>query len=118
VPEGRAELAWAATDDVVVVGIGPSFVRAVLDAGPGPSLAENARYQALIGQVGAENAGSFWLDITGIRELAEQFAAAESDELAEYEREFKPYLLPLDAMVSANRVDGDRDRGTFIVTVK
>ena len=118
VPEGRAEIAWATTDDVVVIGVGPSFVRAVLDAGPGPSLAENARYQALIGQVGAENAGSFWLDLTGIRELAEQFAAAEPDGLGEYEREYKPYLLPLDAIVSANRVDGDRDRGTFIVTVK
>jgi hypothetical protein len=118
VPEGRAELAWAVTDQVVVIGVGPSFVRAVLDAGPGASLAENARYQALIGQVGAENVGSFWFDITGVRELAEQFGAQEPDAMAEYERDYKPYLLPLDAIISANVRDGDRDRSTFIVTVK
>jgi len=118
VPEGRAEIAWAATDQVVVIGVGPSFVRAVLDAGSGSSLADNARYQALIGQVGADNSGSFWLDITGIRELAEQFAAGDSESLAQYEREIQPYVLPLDAMVSATRVDGERDRSNFIVTVK
>jgi Protein of unknown function (DUF3352) len=118
VPEGRAEIAWAATDEVVVIGVGPSFVRAVLDAGPGASLAENARYQALVNQVGPDNAGSFWLDVTGVRELAEQLATAEPDAMAQYEREVKPYLLPLDALVAANRVDGERDRSTFIVTVK
>jgi hypothetical protein len=112
------ELAWAVTDQVVVIGVGPSFVRAVLDAGPGPSLAENARYQALIGQVGTENVGSFWLDITGVRELAEQFGAAEPEAMAAYEQDAKPYLLPLDAIIAANVRDGDRDRSIFIVTVK
>jgi hypothetical protein len=118
VPEGRLEIAWAATDQVVVLGVGSSFVKAVLDAGAGASLADDARYQALVNQVGAENVGSFWLDVTAIRELVEQLASSEPDALAEYERDVKPYLVPLDAMVSANVVDGDRDRSTFIVTVK
>lgn len=117
-PEGRAELAWAVSDQVVVIGVGPSFVRAVLDAGPGPSLAEDGRYRAHLAQVTGENLGGAWIDITAIRELVETLGPADPDSFAAYERDVKPYLLPLDAAIGSNARDGDVDRSTFIVTVK
>ena len=47
------------------------FVKAVLDAGPGPSLADDARYQAAVGRVGAEHTGVAYVDIAGARTLIE-----------------------------------------------
>jgi len=117
-PDGRVELAWAATDEIVVIGIGASFVRAVLDAGNGPSLADDARYRAHLGQVGTENMGSAWIDISAIRELIETLATTDPEAFAAYERDFKPYLLPLDAYVQATVLDVPNDRSTIIVTVR
>jgi hypothetical protein len=117
-PEGRAELAWTVNDQVLVFGVGSSFVRAVLDAGPGPSLAEDARYKAHLSQVGSENLGEGWIDVSGIRELVEKLGALDAESFAAYERDVKPYLLPFDAAVAGNVRDGELDRSTFIVTVK
>jgi hypothetical protein len=117
-PEGRVEFAYASTDDLVVLGSGPSFVRAVLDAGSGASLADDARYQALIAKAGAENVGTTFVDLAAIRELIEKLAASAPDGLAAYERDVKPYLLPLDAVVVSTRLAGDVDRGVVLVTVK
>ncbi len=117
-PEGRLEIAYAATDDVVVIGMGSSFVRAVLDAGPGPSLADDSRYQGLLERVGTENLGSAYLDVTAARELAETLGATDPEGFAAYERDVKPYLVPLDALVQATVLDDGRDRSTLIITVK
>ncbi len=117
-PEGHVELAVASTESVVVLASSPSFARAVLDAGSGASLADDARYRDLMGRVGAENVGSSFLDLKAIRELLERLAAEEPEALAAYERDFKPYVLPLDAMVQATVRDGDRDRTTGLIVVK
>jgi hypothetical protein len=42
----KPELAFTFTDQVVVIGYGQSFVESVLDAGPGPSLADDAHFIA------------------------------------------------------------------------
>jgi hypothetical protein len=116
---GRLELAYATTDDLVVLGLGTSFVKAVLDAGPGASLADDARYKGLIDRVGAENAGAFFVDMRATREIFEQLATQMgSTDLATYEREIKPYLLPFDAFVMAPAIGGDLDRTKGIIVVK
>jgi hypothetical protein len=108
------ELAWAVADDVVVMGVGPQFVKDVLDARTGESLADQPRYTALIDAAGAENAGVLWLDIAGIRGMIEPLLPAEAT--AEYERDLKPYVEALDAFGGATVVGTDVDRVILYLT--
>jgi hypothetical protein len=119
-PGVKAEIAYAVTDQVVVIGYGASYVNAVLDAGPGPSLAEDARYKALLGRVGAENLGVSYLDVQGIRALVEPWAKSmvPADAWAQYEKEYRPYLEPLDAYISSSHSDGGLNRLPMAFTVK
>ena len=117
-PEGRIEVAYAITDQVVVIGANPGFVRAVLDTTPETSLARNDRYEALISRAGS-GAGSGFVDITAIREMVEgAMADADAAERAEYETNVKPFLVPIDALVASSSIQGDVGRSTVIVTVK
>jgi hypothetical protein len=118
VPEGeRVELAVAITDDVVVLSAGPGFARAVLDAGAGDSLADDARYQAQIGKVGGENTASMFVDLAAIRGIFERLAGETPGALDQYESDIKPYLLPLDAYVQATLREGELMRTISLVTV-
>ncbi len=119
-PGVKAELAYAVTNDVVVIGYGEAFVTSVLDAGPGPSLADDSRFTDLVKRAGEENIGLAFVDIRAIRELVEPLVKemAPADEWSFYEREIRPYLLPFDAIVSGARVDGDLNRLIQIVTAK
>jgi hypothetical protein len=117
--EGRLEVAYAATDDIVVIGLGDSFVKAVLDTKPGASLADDARYKSLIDRVGAQNIASGYLDITAIREMTEGFLRTASPAgFADYERDIQPYLLPLDAYIQSSTIDGGVDRSVGMLVVK
>jgi hypothetical protein len=117
-PGYKPEFAWAANKDVVVMGYGASFVNAVLDAGPGSSLADDARFKALLGRVGADNLGMGFIDIAAIRGLIEPLvqAQAPADAWAQYVKEIQPYLKPLDAVISSSRKDGANDRSTGALT--
>ena len=119
-PGLKAELAYAVSNDVVVIGYGESFVASVLDAGPGPSLADDARVGDLVKRAAEENIGLSYVDFTAIRDLVEPLAkeSAPADQWAFYEREIRPYLLPFDAFVSGARIDGDLDRLSQFITVK
>lgn len=117
-PEGNLEISYAATADVVVIGSGPNFVKAALDAGAGDSLADSARYRDLVARAGAEHTGVTFLDLAAIRTLAEGFLAqATAAERAEYETSVKPFLAPFDALV-VTTVVGDIDGQHVRITVK
>jgi uncharacterized protein DUF3352 len=115
----KPELAFTLTDQVVVVGYGQSFVESVLDAGPGPSLADDARVQSLVKRVGEENVGFTFVDVRRMRELFEKVAQgkATADKWSQYVKEYQPFLLPFDAMAASVRKDGDLNRGSGVVTV-
>jgi len=117
-PGYKAEFAWATKADVTVLGYGSNFVAAVLDAGPGNSLADDPRFKGLLGRVGADNMGVAFLDIAAIRALVEPLAQAQvpADKWTYYTTEIQPYLKPLDALISAIRKDGGLDRGTGAFT--
>ncbi len=118
VPAGRVELAYAVTDQVVVLGSGPGFVRSVLDTTPDTSLARTDRYEALISRVG-QGTGSGFVDVTAVRELIEgAMSNADPAERAEYETDIRPFLVPIDALIGSSAVAGDVSRSTVIVTVK
>jgi hypothetical protein len=118
-PTGSIELSYAATDEVVVIGSGPDFVKSVLDAGAGQSLADEARYSDLIGRVGKEHTGVTFVDIAAIRGILEgMMASAPADQKAEYDESIKPFLTPFDAFAAATSVSTELDTQRAIITVK
>ena len=119
-PGYKPEFAWATNADVTVMGYGRSFVAAVLDAGPGKSLADDSRFKGLLGSIGADNLGMAFFDIAAIRGLLEPLAQATvpGDQWANYVREIQPYLKPLDAVISNIRKDGGLDRSTGKLTAR
>jgi uncharacterized protein DUF3352 len=116
--EGRLEIAYATTDEVIVVGLGDSFVKAVLEPKPGQSLADQASYRTWIDQVGAQNVGSVYLAISSVREAFEGiFRTTQPASFADYVQNIQPYLLPLDAYVQSTVIDGKIDRTTGVLVV-
>jgi hypothetical protein len=62
-----------------------------------------------------------WIDITAIRQLLEKAATdnhADAAELAKYEKEIKPFLVPFDALFASGSVDGDLSHSVIYITVK
>jgi Protein of unknown function (DUF3352) len=118
-PDGHAEVAFVATDQVVVIGSSPDFVKHVLDAGAGASLADDARFQGLLARVDASHTALNFVDVTAIRQVAEgALASASAQERAEYEESIKPFLVPFDAVIASGAVGGSADQGRAVITVK
>ena len=113
---GMSHVVYAVRDDVTVVSVDSAFVKAVLDAKAESSLASNDRYKQLIGRATDRNFQQAYIDLTATREILESFATTGS--AAEYEREYKPYLEPFDALVAAGWTDGDLNRGRAILQIK
>jgi hypothetical protein len=118
-PAGNVEIAYAVTDDVVVIGSGPGFVKAVLDTTASTSLPSNETYKKLADQAGNGTGGTY-LDISAVRELIEKAAASEGSaaDLAKYETDVKPFLVPFDALFAAGSIDGDLNRSIIHITVQ
>lgn len=117
-PTGHVELAYAITDQVVVLGSGPGFVRSVLDTTAATSIAASDRYKALVARIGP-GAGIAFADLTAIRELIESaMVNADPSELAKYETDVKPFLVPFDAVIGSSSVKDDVFHARVIVTVK
>jgi hypothetical protein len=117
--DAHLQLSWTVTDDLVVIGLGPDFVRHVLDTEPGSSLAQSDRFESLIGRTGTENAGQWFVDVTAIRLALEEATPDAPEMLQKYEREIKPFLEPFDALVGSTVIGGSNpDKATFLITVK
>lgn len=116
IPEGKVEIAYSVSDDVVVIGSSPEFVKHVLDTDAGNSLASDAGFKSAVGRVGDEATGLTYLDITGLRTLAE--GQMSGDELAKYKTDVQPYLEPFDAFAVTSEVGSDLDTTTTVITVK
>jgi hypothetical protein len=118
-PEGHAEVAYVATDQVVAIGSSPEFIKHVLDAGSGASLADDARFQSLLGRVDTKHVGVYFLDLASIRGLAEgAMAKASAQERAEYEESVKPFLSPFDALIGTGAIGSGVDQSHYVITVK
>jgi hypothetical protein len=115
--QGHAEIAYASTADLIVVGVGDTFVKSVLDTKPGSSLADDGRFKAMLGRVGDRNVSAAFVDLGAVRELVESVASGQPG-YGEYENNVKPYVTPLDAWVQATVIDGDLDRSTGVVVAK
>jgi Protein of unknown function (DUF3352) len=117
--DAHLQLSWTVTDDLVVIGLGPDFVRHVLDTEPGASLAQSDRFESLLARTGSENAGQWFVDVAGIRAAIEEMPYPDIAFLDHYEREIKPFLAPFDALVGSTVIGGSNpDKTTFLITVK
>jgi hypothetical protein len=100
-----------------VLGLGEASVKAVLDVTPETALAADAGYQATMSAAGpSTNAGSAYLDLSGIREAIEPIIPA--DERARYEQEIKPWLLPFDQLGSVTYQDGSTTVAQTVITTQ
>jgi hypothetical protein len=118
-PGGHIEISYAATDGVVIIGSSPDFVGHALDAGTGQSLADDARFSALVGRVGAAHTAISFVDVAAVRALVEgQLGKATPKERADYEESVKPFLTPFDAFIGATVTGGALDQQHAIITVK
>lgn len=112
---------YAVTDDRALIGLGDAFVGRVLDLDPADALASVARFSESVDAFsGASNTGVVWLDLTGVREaietaMATEFEAMDPDGM--YDSMIRPWLLPLDRIVSVTRLEGDLlvQRGALLV---
>ncbi len=109
--------AFAVTDDVVVLGYGTDFVKAVLDAPTAGSLADDAQFSEALGRVGATNAGLTWFDVTAMRQVVEGLSFLPADAMSQYETDAKPYLEPFDYLISASVPGTPYDSGTMVLQV-
>ena len=102
---------YAVTDNRALIGFGDSFVRRVLALDEADALASQPRYADAIAELGgSESAGVIWLDLAGTREAVEtalgpMLEAADPD--GAYELKIRPWLMPLDRIVSVMRLEGD-----------
>ncbi len=101
-------LAYAFKGDLFVLGVGDTFVKAVLDTTSATSLASDPRYSAALAAAGGPTDSSVaYADLTAIRGLVE--AQLPADQKAAYTSDVQPYLAAFDRLVSV-RVDARRQR--------
>jgi hypothetical protein len=118
-PNAEVKLAYVANEKVIAIGSSPDFIKHVLDAGAGASLADESRFTGLVGRVDAQHTGVTFIDLTAIRGLVEaSMADAPADKKAEYEESVKPFLTPFDALVATGSVGGSNDQMRTLITVK
>ncbi len=109
------KLAYAVTDEVVVFGIGTDFVKSVLDASAGESLADTERFSTALTQAGKEHASLFWLDVAATRDFVEGMVPAA--DRSEYDANLKPYLEAFDTVIGTTIPGDEIDSGTVIIRV-
>lgn len=108
-------IAYALTDEVVVLGYGTEFVKAVLDARTGDTLAGSERFASALKLVDRAHGSLVWLDLAAARGMVEpQIPADEKDA---YQTEIKPYLDAFDSIIGVNLPGETVDRSTLILRV-
>lgn len=119
VPDEHLKIAYVANDQVVAIGSSPDYIKAVLDAGAGASLADDARFQDLLKRVDTKHTSVSFVDVTAVRGLIEgSMADAPAAKKAEYEQSIKPFLTPFDALIATGATGGDTDQTHSVITVK
>lgn len=113
----NAAIAFALKDATFVLGYGEAYVKKLLDLKPEASLGQAQRFaDALKAAGGPATGGLVYVDLTSIRTTAESFLTGEQRD--KYEKEFKPYLLPFDQLISVAAQDGTDQRTHLQLIVK
>lgn len=113
--KGHLQISFTVQGGVAVIGLGPDWVKSIVDVKPGSSLADQARYKDALGRVGAKNAASLFIDLAAIRKLAEPLIAKDAG--ANYATDVKPYLEPFDVIAWATRTSDGQTLIRSVITV-
>lgn len=108
-------IAYAVTDEVVVFGYGTEFVKGVLDASNGESLASTERFSSALDKAGASNTALVWVDVAHIRGFIEGMVPA--DARSDYDANAKPYLAAFDNILGTTISGETIDSGTVVISV-
>lgn len=114
-PSAPTAISYTQQRGLFVIGIGDAFVRSVLDARDGDSLAEQPRYKAAVERAGAANFGQAYVDVSALVGAAS--VLVPEAERATFEREYLPYLRPFAALAAAGQ-SGDPMRTRTVVIVQ
>jgi hypothetical protein len=118
-PDTDVRIAYVANDQVVAIGSSVDFIKHVIDAGAGASLADDARYQDLLRRVDEQHTGVTFVDLTAVRGMVEgAMTDATAADKAEYEESVKPFLTPLDALMATRALGDGTDQTHSVITVK
>ena len=102
IPSGDVEIAYAVTDDVVVIGSGPAFVKHVLDTTRAPRSRRPTGYKTLAGQVGKGTGCHLRRHRRRSGRCSRRpMSVGDAASLTKYETDVKPYLHPFDALVAS-----------------
>jgi hypothetical protein len=112
----RLEIAFAARDDLVVIGVGAGIVERILDVEAGTSLATSATYGQVIEIAGTRNNAQVYVAIDACLALAERFLP--DDQLGTWSRELKPYLDHLAGLAMTVTASNDAGQARVVLTVK
>lgn len=112
----RLELAIAARDDLVVVGIGSGVVERVLDVQAAASLATSGSYGEAVGLAGSRNEVQAYVALDRLVGFVEGLAPA--DQRAAWDRDVKPYVDHLAALAWSSGGADQGSRASLVLTVK
>src|SRR3954469_4826268 len=112
------EIAVAVTDDVVVIGTGPEFVKHVLDTNSSNSLASTDSFKKLSDRAG-KGTSALYLSIDTIREMYEKaIGSKDAASYKKYQTEIEPFLKPFDSLYLGSSISGDLSKSTLYITVQ
>jgi hypothetical protein len=107
---------FALDGDRVLIGFGDRFVGNALAQDPATSLASSDRYTAAIDRFGGpDNAGSFFLDLTALRQAVEKGMGV--DQQPAYGL-VKPNVEPFDYVAGVDRVDAGHLRSSMGIVLR
>ena len=105
------------TDQVVVIGSGPGFVKHVLDTTAGRRWPRTTTTRSS-STGSARPPATIFVDITAIREAVEKVVSASDPAgYKTYTTDIKPFLEPFDALIEAGSVSGDLTKSVVVITV-
>jgi hypothetical protein len=112
---GHAEISFTVQGGVAIVGVGPAWVKQIVDVKPGSTLGDQGRYKDALSRVGSKNASSVFVDLAAIRALVGPLIAKDAG--AKYETDVKPYIEPFDILAGASRTSDGKLLSRYILTV-
>jgi hypothetical protein len=108
-------LVLAAHQGLLVAGLGDTFVKAVIDASPGSSLADDGAYKTAMDLAGNSNSGQVYVEVQDL--LALIVPNLSGTDAATFDREVRPYLAPIAAVASAATSRDGLIRSKIVVSI-
>jgi hypothetical protein len=112
---GAEQIAFAAKGNLIVVGLGDTFVKSVIDTTSSNSLASQSDYTTVMAAAGSNNEQSVYVNIPALEDQIGQAVFAVSP--SRWTQDYKPYFDHVGG-IGYSVIDGNTVILRFIVTAK